>query len=365
MTDPGPPPYEDLASIPAGWNPQTAPQPPPAAGPPPAPVPGPADLSLPRLAAALIDIALLTGLFLILALTIGHGSIGGGNVSISLYLGNFTLYLALVLLYFFAMEATTGQTIGKRLLGLRVLRADGTRPSAAAIAARTLLRIIDWLPLLYLTGCITMLATGQRRQRLGDLAARTAVARALPGRRRSPALIPLALVLAAVAGLSAYRASTYGNPQTYQAHGVSFSYPPGWQQGGSIRYAAGSSSGSAWTTVVGIDPLDVIIVAAFPATPPVTAANLPALTPVFTRELRRATQQGDTLAGPERITMGGMPALEFRGTRLTPYGTHMESTLIFAFDGTTVYRVACQYTPTTAARVAQACGQVMRTFKAG
>jgi len=75
---------------------------------------------------------------------------------------------------------------------------------------RTLLRIVDWLPALYLVGFIAMLATGERRMRLGDLAARTRVARALLGGRRGLALVPVALV-AVLLALSAYYASVTGN----------------------------------------------------------------------------------------------------------------------------------------------------------
>jgi uncharacterized RDD family membrane protein YckC len=173
-----------------------------------------------RVGAAVIDIALLTGLFVIMSLTVGQSSVSGEGFEFSLSLAWSLVYLALVLLYYFAAEAATGQTVGKRLLGVRVLRTDGSRPSAAAIAGRTLLRIIDWLAALYLTGFITILATGARRQRLGDLAARTGVARALPGQRRGLAFVPLALVFLAVAGLSVYRTSSSGaGPQAHNAPG--------------------------------------------------------------------------------------------------------------------------------------------------
>jgi len=173
-----------------------------------------------RVGAAFIDIALLAGLLVIMGLTVGQASVGGGGFDISLGPAWFLVYLALVLLYYFTTETATGQTVGKRLLGLRVVRTDGSRPSAAAVAGRTLLRLIDWLPALYLTGFITVLATGPRRQRLGDLAARTGVARALPARRPGLAYIPLALVLVAVAGLSAYRASSPGGgPPAHSAPG--------------------------------------------------------------------------------------------------------------------------------------------------
>ncbi len=139
--------------------------------------PGGGDVLGRRISAALIDLVLLTVLFIVLGLTIGESSTEGGSASVNLSGAGTALYVALVLLYYFAFEAAIGQTIGKRLLGLRVVRVDGSRPSAAAIAVRTLLRIVDGLPFLYLVGFITMLATGTRRQRLGDLAAGTRVVR--------------------------------------------------------------------------------------------------------------------------------------------------------------------------------------------
>jgi RDD family len=149
------------------------------------------------------------------------------------------------------LEAWAGQTVGKRLLGLRVLSAGGARPSVRAVAGRTLLRIVDWLPALYLAGFITMLATGTRRQRIGDLAARTAVARAAPVRHRGLALVPLAVVLLAAAGLLVYRATSAGNTLTYRADGVSFNYPAAWTDYGT-RYGESSGSGSQlWRTFVG------------------------------------------------------------------------------------------------------------------
>ena len=136
-----------------------------------------------RISAALIDLVLLVGLFVLLALTIGDTTTEGGSASLSLHGTAAVVYFALVLLYYFGLEAAIGQTIGKVLLGLRVLRPDGSRASVARIALRTVLRIVDWLPFLYLIGFITMMATGRRRLRLGDLAAKTTVARARSTRR--------------------------------------------------------------------------------------------------------------------------------------------------------------------------------------
>jgi uncharacterized RDD family membrane protein YckC len=69
-----------------------------------------------------------------------------------------------------------GQTIGKRLLRLRVVDAEGLRLQPAQIVVRNLLRAVDALPGLYLVGGIVSVLS-RRDQRLGDLAAGTVVIR--------------------------------------------------------------------------------------------------------------------------------------------------------------------------------------------
>ena len=70
-----------------------------------------------------------------------------------------------------------GQTVGKRLLRLRVVDASGLRLEPSQVMIRNLMRFIDGLPALYLVGGITCLVS-RHRQRLGDLAAGTVVVRA-------------------------------------------------------------------------------------------------------------------------------------------------------------------------------------------
>jgi uncharacterized RDD family membrane protein YckC len=77
-------------------------------------------------------------------------------------------------LYFIIMEATTGATLGKMALGLRVVKLDGTPIGWPDSLVRNILRIIDVLPTAYLVGAILIWSTS-RNQRLGDLAARTLV----------------------------------------------------------------------------------------------------------------------------------------------------------------------------------------------
>jgi len=342
---------------------------PPATGPPAAGLPGQQRPAARRIAAALVDIVLLTGLLVIMSVTVGTFTVGGGNVDFHVDGVWALVYAALLLVYFFTLEAAAGQTVGKCLLGLRVVGTDGSRPSAAAIAGRTVLRIVDGLPLLYLAGFITMMATGRRRQRLGDLAAGTAVTRAVPPPHRGLAAAALALVLLTAAGL-AYRANPGGTPAnpvtsaggTYRGHDVSFSYPVTWSAESAQENTAGGAN-PLWTTAVGPGtPLDLIVVEAYQFNVPVTVQNIDALVPVIAVGLQHA---GATMQGTaQMITMAGMPAFQFRVTG-TSGGSRYESTLVFAFSGTTEYFVNCQYTPSKATEVQRACGQVAGSFRAG
>lgn len=70
----------------------------------------------------------------------------------------------------------SGQSPGKRLFGLRVVREGGRPITFAASAVRNLIRLIDFLPLFYGIGTVAMFAD-RRDRRLGDLAAGTLVVR--------------------------------------------------------------------------------------------------------------------------------------------------------------------------------------------
>ena len=77
--------------------------------------------------------------------------------------------------YFTLCEAFwNGQTLGKRVMKLRVIKDSGRQITFFEALSRNLLRFVDYLPALYLVGVITMLCT-KRHQRLGDLAAGTIV----------------------------------------------------------------------------------------------------------------------------------------------------------------------------------------------
>ncbi|MCB8943667.1 MAG: RDD family protein [Ardenticatenaceae bacterium] len=78
--------------------------------------------------------------------------------------------------YIFFEMLWNGQSPGKRLVGLRVLKADGTPITLTESIVRNLIRLVDFLPLFYGVGVVVMFINAQSR-RLGDLAAGTLVVR--------------------------------------------------------------------------------------------------------------------------------------------------------------------------------------------
>ena len=81
------------------------------------------------------------------------------------------LELLIAWLYFVLLEwLWNGQTIGKRLFGLRVISEDGEPARFVAVIVRNLVRVVDFLPLLYGLGLVALIVS-PRSQRLGDYAA--------------------------------------------------------------------------------------------------------------------------------------------------------------------------------------------------
>lgn len=84
------------------------------------------------------------------------------------------LLLALIIALPAIGEAGWGRSLGKGLVGLRVLRVDGRPLDGTSAWIRNLLRIVDLLPLPYGIGVVSAL-TSPLGQRLGDRTAGTVV----------------------------------------------------------------------------------------------------------------------------------------------------------------------------------------------
>lgn len=115
-------------------------------------------------------------------LSIGSVAIAaGGFVRDEVYqLG--LIWILLFFSYLVLMEGYLGWTLGKRLMGIRVVDAKGRPPGLSSASLRTVLRVVDLVvPVLP----IGMMVFGSKHQRLGDMAARTLVLYADDLRRRA------------------------------------------------------------------------------------------------------------------------------------------------------------------------------------
>jgi uncharacterized RDD family membrane protein YckC len=129
----------------------------------------------PRLVAQIVDTVVLSVLFLLVGFALS------GSFTFE-YQGEaaypfLSAYGLIVLLYFAILEGTMGATLGKKLVKIKVVREDGSTCGIGPAFVRTLLRIIDGLPFLYIIGMV-LIARSDKKQRLGDRLAKTVVIKA-------------------------------------------------------------------------------------------------------------------------------------------------------------------------------------------
>jgi uncharacterized RDD family membrane protein YckC len=121
-----------------------------------------------RFMAQLLDLLIKAMAIVLIALTLSIAGLTG--VAIMLPAFFLVVYAYDVVFETFA----NGRTPGKMAARLRVVRVGGEPVDFMSSAIRNVLRLIDGIPLSYIPGVISILAT-KRNQRLGDLAAGTIV----------------------------------------------------------------------------------------------------------------------------------------------------------------------------------------------
>ena len=130
-----------------------------------------------RFVALVIDGFVLVGISVVVGLLAGgaYSTSTANSYDAGVQVGNGPMFAALVLFfaYYVICEGLFGRTLGKRILGLRVVGEDGSPIYLGAAFLRNLLRIVDGL-FFYLVAAISVWAS-PTRQRLGDRAARTYV----------------------------------------------------------------------------------------------------------------------------------------------------------------------------------------------
>jgi uncharacterized RDD family membrane protein YckC len=127
-----------------------------------------------RCMALIIDLSAITALATAAGLFIVYIGFISFDLASALYI---VLYFAISIGYGLAFEwLWRGQTVGKKLLRLRVVDAEGLKLQFHQIVVRNLLRFVDSLPVFYVVGGVSCWFS-RKFQRLGDIAANTIVVR--------------------------------------------------------------------------------------------------------------------------------------------------------------------------------------------
>jgi uncharacterized RDD family membrane protein YckC len=127
-----------------------------------------------RFLAWVVDLACVSTVMMLIGGILKLASVLSLDVGMALLvLVNFLVTVGYVILMEWLWR---GQTLGKKLLRLRVMDEQGLHLQFSQVMVRNLLRVVDSLPLCYLVGGLSCLLSG-RSQRLGDIAANTIVVR--------------------------------------------------------------------------------------------------------------------------------------------------------------------------------------------
>jgi len=125
-----------------------------------------------RFVSLVIDSLIISAIFGALATILGAGMMRHGTVPWSWGLLSFAFYIA----YYTYLEGTRGQTIGKMITKIKVVREDGSPIDMEQAFKRNILRVIDGF-FAYLIGAI-LIWRSDKQQRLGDTYAKTVVVKA-------------------------------------------------------------------------------------------------------------------------------------------------------------------------------------------
>ncbi len=131
-----------------------------------------------RVAARLIDFGLFIAIFLIFLLFFSlTGLINSGRIVVIVML---LIFGAGFVFYDLICEIfMNGQSIGKRLLKIKVISLDGAQPSLGQYFIRWVFRIVDFV-LTSWVGALICVAVTENKQRIGDIVAGTTLIKTVP-----------------------------------------------------------------------------------------------------------------------------------------------------------------------------------------
>lgn len=129
-----------------------------------------------RMLATIIDLVILFGYFIIINMFLSFSGDLTNDLGIVLYV------IIMLPVSFYSLLSETllnGQSVGKRVMGIKVISLNGKQPSFGQYLIRWLFRLIDlWITSFVLA--TIMVAATERHQRLGDIVAGTTVVKTRP-----------------------------------------------------------------------------------------------------------------------------------------------------------------------------------------
>jgi len=131
-----------------------------------------------RIVARIIDYALFLLIFILGSIILGFSR--EVRESEVYYIVLISIYAALYVFYDLVCEIfMNGQSIGKRVMKIKVISLDGGRPTISQYMLRWLFRIVDFTLTLDMCGLITA-AVSENNQRVGDIVAGTTLIKTSP-----------------------------------------------------------------------------------------------------------------------------------------------------------------------------------------
>ncbi|MFC4232556.1 RDD family protein [Parasediminibacterium paludis] len=128
-----------------------------------------------RIVAAIIDRLILIAYGIIILVIATQANFSGDIMQLFI----FVISLPIIFYSLLSEVFMNGQTIGKRVMKIKVISINGNQPTFSQYLLRWLFRIID----LWMTGSILgiiMIAVNEKRQRLGDIVAGTTLIKTTP-----------------------------------------------------------------------------------------------------------------------------------------------------------------------------------------
>jgi uncharacterized RDD family membrane protein YckC len=126
-----------------------------------------------RILGGIIDVVIIAAFFYLYLLFFGKETSPG-----EYYVSGFSAFIMFLImfLYFVILEKLTGKTLGKLIAKTRVVNADGNKISWGQSLVRNIIRPIDGI----IVGLVAIIAiaSSEKKQRLGDMLARTYVIKA-------------------------------------------------------------------------------------------------------------------------------------------------------------------------------------------